>query len=408
MQNVTKKSEKETNLEYIKRIVEGKLIDKTIGVDYEDLSEGLFGEGNCFNSSEVRKRMYGMKRLFEVIDQENLVSISKDKEVIDEMDRKVLELQKERKKLQTINSERNKTLRCEGRFELLFDSIKDSIEKVSNPTFKPLYTYNDTNTRGHILTITDIHYGANFTSINNKYSIEECHRRFQVLLDDCVNHIAKNSIDKIKIVNLADSVQGILRMSDLILNETSVIESVVGVSKCLSSFLRALSTHCELEYIHVGAANHSQIRPLGSKAGELKAEDMEKLVANYIATSLEGNPRIKVPLSHLNSDRVEFEMEGFNFMCLHGHQIKNIDKALRDLSLLHRKFYDVVLLGHFHGGMTKTCGESSINSEIIVAPSFVGSDGYSDSLMVGGKAMCQLHTYEKEKGHTQVNNFILN
>ena len=30
----------------------------------------LFGEGNCFNESEVRKRLYGMKRLIEIIEAE--------------------------------------------------------------------------------------------------------------------------------------------------------------------------------------------------------------------------------------------------------------------------------------------------------------------------------------------------
>lgn len=65
-----KRLENESDFELIKRLVYGKLIDKTLEVPYEDLSELLFGEGNCFNESEVRKRMYGMKRLLEVMDQE--------------------------------------------------------------------------------------------------------------------------------------------------------------------------------------------------------------------------------------------------------------------------------------------------------------------------------------------------
>lgn len=52
-------------------LVEGKLVTKTNDVPYEELSEVLFGEGNCFSESEVRKRMYGMKRLIEIIEAEN-------------------------------------------------------------------------------------------------------------------------------------------------------------------------------------------------------------------------------------------------------------------------------------------------------------------------------------------------
>ena len=39
--------------------------------EYEALSEVLFGEGNSYNSSEVRKRMYGMRRLVEIIEADN-------------------------------------------------------------------------------------------------------------------------------------------------------------------------------------------------------------------------------------------------------------------------------------------------------------------------------------------------
>lgn len=58
--------------EEVKDLVNGKLIDKTNLTPYEDLSERLFGEGNCFNESEVRKRMYGMKRLIEIIEADNV------------------------------------------------------------------------------------------------------------------------------------------------------------------------------------------------------------------------------------------------------------------------------------------------------------------------------------------------
>lgn len=46
------------------------MLNKTETRPYEELSEYLFGEGNCFNESEVRKRMYGMKRLIEIIEQD--------------------------------------------------------------------------------------------------------------------------------------------------------------------------------------------------------------------------------------------------------------------------------------------------------------------------------------------------
>lgn len=60
----------------VKTLVENKLIYKIDNTPYEDLSEMLFGEGNCFNESEVRKRMYGMKRLIEIIENEKTSGVA--------------------------------------------------------------------------------------------------------------------------------------------------------------------------------------------------------------------------------------------------------------------------------------------------------------------------------------------
>ena len=54
----------------LREIVNGKLVDHTIDTPFEDLSEEIFGEGNAFSSTEVRKRLYGMKRMMEVEDAE--------------------------------------------------------------------------------------------------------------------------------------------------------------------------------------------------------------------------------------------------------------------------------------------------------------------------------------------------
>ena len=47
----------------IKKLVEDKLITKTDERPYEELSEMIFGEGNCFNESEVRKRIRSNRKL---------------------------------------------------------------------------------------------------------------------------------------------------------------------------------------------------------------------------------------------------------------------------------------------------------------------------------------------------------
>ena len=97
-------------------IVIGKLVDRTIDDDYAELSERLFGEGNCFNSSEVRKRMYGMKAIIEAIDRDGEMSIA-DEDTLNALDAKKIELQKERQRFFDQRNAYTKLLRERSRQE---------------------------------------------------------------------------------------------------------------------------------------------------------------------------------------------------------------------------------------------------------------------------------------------------
>ena len=61
------KYENESDLDYKKRLVYGKLIYKTINYDYTTLSKYIFGKQ--FSEDECRKRMYGLKEAFLEIDK---------------------------------------------------------------------------------------------------------------------------------------------------------------------------------------------------------------------------------------------------------------------------------------------------------------------------------------------------
>ena len=162
-------------------------------------------------------------------------------------------IRKERQKLQTVNLERNRISRQESRFEL----------------------FNEDKSKGYVLSIADIHYNAVFESINNKYSPEICIERFQKLLSQTIALVHMLGISKLKVVTLGDDIQGSLRLTDVKLNDSAVVKAVVDISKIISHFLNELSKYVEIEYYCVGRSNHSQTRPIGTRASELCAEDFE-------------------------------------------------------------------------------------------------------------------------------------
>ena len=196
-----------------------------------------------------------------------------------------------------------------------------------------------------------------------------------------------------------------LRISDVKINDVPVVECVVEVSRLIAQMLNEISKVTYITYYHTMASNHSQTRPLNSKQ-LLAEEDLEVIIGNYIKDMLRYNKRIKVILS--NKDYNSIQLVGQNILMLHGHQIKNINNAIKDYSIQHKKWYDIVICGHLHGGSSQSLGELNGNTELKVVPSIVGSDPYSDSLKVGSKSMSKMYKIESNKGITEEYTFVLN
>lgn len=367
---------------------------------------------NC-NSDTIRKSSstpFGGKMRSEY--EKYKIGLNKTKNNSDsELDVKIQELRKERIKLQTANIERSRIDRAEARQEMYYEHVGQIIKALPIPNFEQITDTNDdvADQRDYILTITDIHFGAEFLSENNKYSKEIALERFEYLLDKTIHFIKQNKLTNLKVTCLGDSLQGLIHLTDLKINDSSVVRSCVEISRIIANFLNQLSRYINVEYYHVPSANHTQTRGLGSRPNELMDEDLEYLIGNYIKDLLSNNKRITVTLTEEGKQYVVIPVEGYEILAMHGHQIKSMESAIKDLSMVRRDFVEYLLLGHFHAGKSITCNEGCLNdAEILVAPSFIGSDPYSDSLFKGSKAACMIYGFNSLYGHVESHKIILN
>lgn len=313
-------------------------------------------------------------------------------------------------KLQTANLERSRLDRNEARQEMYYEQIGSCCQALPIPEFKPL-RLSDDNEMVYVVTISDQHYGATFISERNAYSPEIFKERLEDLSSRLLDFIEKKNVDKLIVASLGDSIQGILRMSDLAINDTSVVKAVVDYSRLIAEFLNYLSEYTNIVYYHVPTANHSQLRPLNSKASELANEDLEYVIGNYIKDLVRDNERINVNITKDNSKqyiRIE-EITGYDVYAMHGHQVKNTNTVLQDMKSLMDSNVDYILMGHFHGGKETTISEGCTHDcEVLIAPSFIGSDPYSDSLMTGSKSAVKIFGFNDLYGHTESYKIILN
>ena len=363
---------------------------------------------NNYTESAYRKRYQMFQNGLKTCEKQ----VFSDDEYLQQIRAERRELEKERQKLYATKVEANRNLRQESRFELFYENVKHAIETLPMPNILDTgYGVGGkiASSKEYVLTLADIHAGANFQVDGNNYSLAECERRFYKLLFATKLFVCENSIDKLHVVELGDTVQGILRMSDLQLNETSVVEAVVIASRLIATFLNELSSVCNVEYYHAPSGNHSQTRPLGSKASEIATEDVEYVIGNYIKDMLANNPLVNVNLN-FEQDEIVIPIFDFNVLAMHGHTVKNIDTALKDLSVKHHKIIDYIFMGHYHNGkLVPGCCHGSYDTEVLLCPSFQGTDPFAfNKLGYSSKAACNIYKFDSVYGHIGTEKIILN
>lgn len=394
-----KRFENETDEELIYRICEDK---DQIG-SWQNVAN-IINEltSNDYGESTYRKKYQAFKKMLNANQSKFVDSDAQLKEI--EIQKR--ELQKERNKLYATKTEYSRQIRQQSRFELFYENVANEISLYDVPNFRYIDTLNQKNE--YILSIADIHAGANFVTETNDYSFEEITKRFEKLYTDVVNFVLDKNISNLKVLCMGDDIQGILRLSDLQLNESSVVKATVFVAKTIARFLNDLSKYCFIDYYHCPTSNHSQTRPLGTKASEIASEDVEYVICNYIKDVLVNNSRI-IPHMNFGYEYIEIPIFDFKTIAMHGHTINNIDNVLKDFTYHKKTFYTTVFLAHYHAAKMGTVGEmSDTDCEVIVCPSFVGSCPYSEKLMKGAKPSCCIYGYDKKYGHVETYKFILN
>ena len=405
---VFKKLENENESQYIYRIGQAKdngLINDTWDNIAIKINTELGKPENEWKGESVyRKKYLNFKEA-----RDNHVFDVPTNQQIDELKNTINEIREEKIKIQTLNIERNRYDREESRQALFYEYVGSQINSLPLPEFKPLYRLNENNKVNYLVCIADIHYGASFVSRNNEYSPEIFKERLSFLATYLLEFINRKKIDTITIAELGDTIQGILRISDLKLNDSSVVKAVVEISRLLAEFLNELSKYVNIEYYHVGTSNHSQIRPLGTKANQFVDEDLEYVIGNYISDLLKNNFRVNVHLVNNGEHFIEIKGLGYKVIAAHGHQFNNLETAVRDMSMSLGEFVDYLVVGHYHNAKNVDIAEGcTYNMELLCCPSFVGSDPYADSLMKGSKAATVVYGFDEIYGHTETYKFILN
>lgn len=387
----------ENFLSYAKRLINNK---ELYDLDYVEIYELLFGIK--LSSCEARKRLYGVKAFLEQID-ENIT----DSTILDKIKLEKQEIQKEKYKIQTEKLELNRWLREQARWELFEEKMIKAMKHYCNTKIPKIQIKKQQNNIAALSMFADTHYGTEILikglqgEILNEYNIDIFEKRMWKLLQEIVVNLEKNNLKHTYLVNLSDSIDGILRISQLQSLKLGIVESVIGFSDFLAKWLNELSNYTYVDYFAV-EGNHNEIRPLGSKKGEFPHENTEKLITKFLYYILQDNPNININFT--NSNFAYFEILNKYILATHGQNEKDLEKSLKDYILFYNKPIDILLTGHLHSAHEKTIGMTETGEiEFIQCPSIVGIDEYSVNLKKSSKPGSKFILFEYGKGRTTTN-----
>lgn len=360
-------------------IVIGKLVDRTIDDDYEELNERLFGEGNCFNSSEVRKRMYGMKAIIEAIDRDGEMSIA-DEDTLNALDAKKIELQKERQRFFDQRNAYTKLLRERSRQEELNEILFEAVKAGNLPTLDYTYTEIDHSDNDLLVSLNDIHYGANVRNYWNTYNSDICRDMMRRYLDRIISIGKTHGSENCIVWANGDEISGNIHQSIAVTNKENVIEQIRGVSELISEFLAALSKYFRKVIFVSVAGNHSRLDP--NKERALVDERLDDLVEWYLGARLQNFENVIIGGGEkIDSTIYLIDVRGKTYCGVHGDFDGSPGKVQSLQSMAGRPLY-AVLSGHLHHNKT----DEVQGVKTIMAGSFIGMDDYCVQKRIVGKA----------------------
>ena len=395
-----KRYENESEEELIFRICKDK---ETIGSWEEvgDILNKLLGYE--FTSSKYRKQYQNFQKMF-VANQSKFVN---EQAILDEIKEQRRELEKERKKIQTEKLEYNRYLRSDARDEMIVEKISNALQSNNIVNLNKHNIESKQGNRQGVLCFGDEHYGKMFKilglngEIINEYNSEVFERRMEKLLDETIKICKKERLDSIKVFNMGDFVEGVLRISNLLIQEIGVIESSVRYSVYLANWLNELTKYVNVEFQKVDG-NHSMLRMLNTPKGTFENENTSIILRNEILRTLKGNPNFKYienPTGFIFSN-----VCGYNLIGIHESN-KSYEQSLKDFSMIYNKPIDYLLHGHYHHSSFKEVG---IQKGVIGIPSIIGIDGYSMSIFKTSTPSAKFLIFEENKGQVQENTIVLN
>lgn len=368
----------ETPLEHHKRIVYGKLVDKTLAdCDYTELAEVVYGQP--YSSDVARRLFYGSRKTLELMDaeRESKLEAEGDGSLIAELDRKKVELEKERQRYYDQRREYAKQVRSDGRWEHLVGVLERAATDLPlevGQMFADGYAPEGFSDAEAVLVFTDWHYGMTAANSFNTYDTKICRERVEHVVRKAIERITLYECKRLHVVVLGDLIHGAIHTSARVAAEELVADQLIHVSEILAQAIDVLSQFVTQTQVYVTYGNHG--RTVANKKDNLHRDNLERLIPWWLQQRFSQRQDVIV-MPESDTEFLHLSVCGHEFVAVHG-DLDSVQSSPRLLHTLFAKKYgadiEYVILGDRHH--RESYEELGITS--LLCGSLCGSDDFAN------------------------------
>lgn len=396
-------------MNYLQQAIKATQSFENKELNVQEWIKQLLGEDyvNIYSDEYCRRAEKIFSIFIDKLEQESIEEL-KGEDILKKIEEEKLALLKERKRLQTINTDYQATVRAEARNELFNEKIIDAI-KTLEPIKIKNYKHQGKEESIGLLAVSDFHAGATYCikglngEIVNAYDFDILQNRMWSLLAKLENDINLLCYDKLVIAFLGDEFENILRTTSLAKLKEPVIDTVIKFSHFLCEWIAEVSRRLcvPIEVITVGG-NHDTQAILG-QTPRFEDENLAKIVTAFMELRFENVEGIKI---EPYTDVAYKEIMGTHILFNHGSN-GNLQTTLEYFSNLYDVPVDEIYAGHYHRPESKSIGISELGDRTIYrVGSICGIDPFAKSIHKGARPSAYFAVYT-EDGHDWSKNYYL-
>lgn len=386
----------ESALEHHKRIIYGKLVDKTLSdYDYSELAKYVYGKD--YSTDCARRMMYGSRNTLELLEREK-VDIS-DSSIVDDYEERMRNFKKEKQRFFDQRREYNKLIAADARKEHLYDTLERAARELYE-TVGDIYSgwgyglYEPSDSEA-VLVFSDWHYGAVTNNVFNKFNIDICLKRIKNTVEAAARRITLHKCSKLHIVVLGDLFHGAIHNSVRVASEELVCDQIMQVAEILAQSISYLGSFVPSTKVYMTYGNHG--RTVQNKSDSVHNDNLERLIPWWLTQRLSSEVSDIEVMPDNNLEFLFINAAGHEVCATHG-DLDGVKSSPRLLSALFSKQYgkdiEYVLLGDKHH--RESFEELGVTAMLCGA--LCGSDNYANDKRLYSTPSQMLLIFNKDDG----------